>query len=110
MEVGWSARQAARQLGHSDCIVRRFWHQWIQEMSFTRRPGSECSRQTSRREYRHIVRKARVQSTASSAAIQTQVAHSLRVPLSSRIIRMRLAVGHLGLRRPLRVLPLMPTH
>ncbi|GFV87493.1 uncharacterized protein TNCV_3281311 [Trichonephila clavipes] len=28
MDAGWSARQVARQLGHSDCVVRR--DQWIQ--------------------------------------------------------------------------------
>ncbi|GFW15353.1 uncharacterized protein TNCV_3740571 [Trichonephila clavipes] len=31
-------------------------------------------------------------------------------PVSSRTIRRRLAEGHLGSRRPLRVLSLMPTH
>ncbi|GFY12287.1 transposable element Tcb2 transposase [Trichonephila clavipes] len=79
-------------------------------MSFTRRQGSERSRQTSRREDRHIVKNTRVQPTASSAAIQAQVAPSLRVPASSRTIRRRLAEGHLGSRRPLRVLPLTSIH
>ncbi|GFS98948.1 uncharacterized protein TNCV_3896381 [Trichonephila clavipes] len=46
-------------------------------MSFTRRPGSGCPRQTSRREDHHIVRNAHLQSTASSAAIQAQVAPGL---------------------------------
>ncbi|GFV45400.1 hypothetical protein TNCV_5055941 [Trichonephila clavipes] len=41
-------------------------------MSFTRRPGSGLPRQTSRREDRHIVRNARLQPTASSAAFQAQ--------------------------------------
>ncbi|GFS61089.1 transposable element Tcb2 transposase [Trichonephila clavipes] len=41
-------------------------------MSFTRRPGSGCPLQTSRREDRHIVINARVQPTASSAAIHAQ--------------------------------------
>ncbi|GFX02383.1 uncharacterized protein TNCV_2285501 [Trichonephila clavipes] len=48
MKPGWSARRVARQLGCSDCVVRRCWNQWIQKMSFTRRPGSEC--QSSRRQ------------------------------------------------------------
>ncbi|GFU73821.1 transposable element Tcb2 transposase [Trichonephila clavipes] len=75
MEAGWSARRVARQLGRSDCVVRRCWDQWIREMSFTPRPGSEYAlKQTSRREDRHIVRNPRVQPTASSAAIQAQVA------------------------------------
>ncbi|GFX48406.1 uncharacterized protein TNCV_4614021 [Trichonephila clavipes] len=69
MEAGWSARRVARQLGRSDCVVRRCWDQWIREMSFTRRPGSGRPRQTSRREDRHILRNARVQPTASPAAI-----------------------------------------
>ncbi|GFV63773.1 transposable element Tcb2 transposase [Trichonephila clavipes] len=46
-------------------------------MSFTRRPGSGRPRQTSRQEDRHIIRNARVQPSASSAAIQAQVAPSL---------------------------------
>ncbi|GFX83168.1 transposable element Tcb2 transposase [Trichonephila clavipes] len=52
----------------------------------------------------------RVQPTASSAAIQAQVAPSLRFPVPSRTIRRRLAEGHLGSQRPLRVLPLTLTH
>ncbi|GFW87545.1 uncharacterized protein TNCV_4485101 [Trichonephila clavipes] len=70
-EAGWSARRLARQLGRSDCVVRRCWDQWVQEMSFTR-PGSERLRQTSHREDSHIVRNTRLQPTASSAAIQAQ--------------------------------------
>ncbi|GFX66171.1 transposable element Tcb2 transposase [Trichonephila clavipes] len=62
----------------------------------------------SRQEDHHIVRNARVQHTASSAAIQAQVAPSLGAPVPSQDIRMRLAEGHLGLRHPLRVLT--PTH
>ncbi|GFV65650.1 transposable element Tcb2 transposase [Trichonephila clavipes] len=46
------------------------------EMSFTRRPGSRRPRQSSRRENRHIVRNARLQPTASSAAIQAQWCHA----------------------------------
>ncbi|GFV07698.1 HTH_Tnp_Tc3_2 domain-containing protein [Trichonephila clavipes] len=80
-------RRVARQLGHSDCVVRRCWDQWIREMSFTRRLGSGRPRQNSRREDRHI-----------------------GPPVSSRTIRRRLAEGHLGSRRSLRVLPLTPTH
>ncbi|GFW07033.1 transposable element Tcb2 transposase [Trichonephila clavipes] len=95
MKAGWSDRQVPFQLGHSDCIVRRYWDQWIQEMSLTRRPGSGRPRQTSRREDRRIVRHTRVQPTASSAAIQAQVAPSLGAPVSSRTIRRLLAKGHL---------------
>ncbi|GFY33943.1 transposable element Tcb2 transposase [Trichonephila clavipes] len=79
-------------------------------MSFTRRPGSGRLRQTSHREDRHIVRNARIQQTASPAAIQAQIAPSLGTPVSSRTIRRHLAEEHLGSRRPLRVLPLTPTH
>ncbi|GFX83469.1 HTH_Tnp_Tc3_2 domain-containing protein [Trichonephila clavipes] len=59
---------------------------------------------------KHIVRNACVQPTDSSAAIQGQIAPSLGVPVSSRIMRMRLAEGHLGSRCPLHALPLTPTH
>ncbi|GFU27374.1 transposable element Tcb2 transposase [Trichonephila clavipes] len=76
MEAGWSARRVARQLGRSDYVVRMSWYQRIRKMSFTRRPGSERPPQTSRKEGRHIVRNARVRPTASSAAIQAQVAPS----------------------------------
>ncbi|GFX78651.1 transposable element Tcb2 transposase [Trichonephila clavipes] len=110
MEVGWSARRVARPSGRSDCVVRRCWDHWIRETSFTRRSGSGHPRQISRQEDRHIVRKARVQPTASSATIQVQVAPSLGAPVCFRTIRRRLAKGHLGSRRPLRVLPLTPTH
>ncbi|GFW01956.1 HTH_Tnp_Tc3_2 domain-containing protein [Trichonephila clavipes] len=79
-------------------------------MSFTQRPDSGRPRQTSSRKDRPIVRNARVQPTASSATIQVQVAPSLGAPVSSRIIRRCLAEGQLGQRRPLRVLPLTPTH
>ncbi|GFU44754.1 uncharacterized protein TNCV_2220681 [Trichonephila clavipes] len=54
MEAGGSARRVARQLGRSDCAVRRCKDQWIREMSFTRRPGSGCLQQTSHRDERHI--------------------------------------------------------
>ncbi|GFX67116.1 HTH_Tnp_Tc3_2 domain-containing protein [Trichonephila clavipes] len=79
-------------------------------MYFTERPGTGRSRQTSRREDRHIVKNARVQQTTSSVAVQAQEAPSLGTTVSSRTIRRRLAEGHLGSRRPLRVLPLTPTH
>ncbi|GFW96324.1 transposable element Tcb2 transposase [Trichonephila clavipes] len=78
-------------------------------MSFTQRPDSGRPRQTSRLEDRHIVRKARVHPTASSTAIQAQVAPSL-AHVSSRTIQKHLAEGHLRSRRPLCVLPLTPTH
>ncbi|GFV31788.1 transposable element Tcb2 transposase [Trichonephila clavipes] len=58
MEAGWSARRVARQLGRSDCVVRRCWDQRFREMSFTRKQGSGRPRQTSRREGRHIGRNA----------------------------------------------------
>ncbi|GFV53549.1 transposable element Tcb2 transposase [Trichonephila clavipes] len=84
MEAGWSPRRVARQLGHSDCVVKRCWDQWIQTMSFTQRPGSGCPRQTSCR--------------------------ADRDPMSFLTKRRRLAGGHLGSRSPLRVLPLKPIH
>ncbi|GFT58501.1 uncharacterized protein TNCV_1249911 [Trichonephila clavipes] len=80
IEAGWSARQIARQLSRSDCVVRRCWDQWIREISFTRRPSSGRPRQTSRREDCHIVRNARVQPTASSVAIQAQIVPSQGAP------------------------------
>ncbi|GFX12991.1 transposable element Tcb2 transposase [Trichonephila clavipes] len=83
MEAGWSARRVAYQLGRSDCVVRRCWEQCIREISFTRRPGSGRLRQTSRRENGHIVRNARTQPTALSAAFQVQVASSLGAHVSS---------------------------
>ncbi|GFU88300.1 transposable element Tcb2 transposase [Trichonephila clavipes] len=70
MEAGWSARQVARQLGSSYCVEKKCWDQKIREMSFTRKPGSGHPRQTSHQEDHHIVRNARVQPTASFAAIQ----------------------------------------
>ncbi|GFU75023.1 uncharacterized protein TNCV_3752741 [Trichonephila clavipes] len=93
MEAGCSARRDAHPLGYVDCVVRRCWDQRIREMSFTQRPGSERPRPTSRRQDHHIVRNACVPPTASSAAIQAQVAPSLGAPASSRTIRRHLAEG-----------------
>ncbi|GFT76833.1 transposable element Tcb2 transposase [Trichonephila clavipes] len=83
MKCGWSARRVARQLGRSDCVLRKCWNQWFREISFTRRPSSGRSRQTSPREDRQIVRNAHVQPTASSVTIQAQVAPSLGATVSS---------------------------
>ncbi|GFX66977.1 HTH_Tnp_Tc3_2 domain-containing protein [Trichonephila clavipes] len=103
MEAGWSAEPVDRQLGHSDCVVKRCWDQWITEMSFTRRPVVT-------QKDRHIVRNARVQPTASSTAIQAHVAPSLGVLVSSRTIRRCLAEGRLRSWYLLRVIPLTPIH
>ncbi|GFW92601.1 hypothetical protein TNCV_519181 [Trichonephila clavipes] len=59
---------------------------------------------------RYIIRDARVEQTASLAAIQIQAAPSLRAPASSRTIARRLAEGRLVSRCPLRVLLMIPTH
>ncbi|GFW03728.1 HTH_Tnp_Tc3_2 domain-containing protein [Trichonephila clavipes] len=56
MEGGWSARRVDRQLGCSDCVVRRGWDQWIRDMSYTRTPGLERPQQTSCQDDRHIIR------------------------------------------------------
>ncbi|GFY19508.1 transposable element Tcb2 transposase [Trichonephila clavipes] len=101
MEAGWSARRVARQLDHSDCAEIRCWDQWIRETPFKRKPDSERPRQTSLRKDRHIVRNVSVQLTASSAAIQAQIAPSLEASVSSRTIRRHLAEGHLRSRCPL---------
>ncbi|GFV50183.1 transposable element Tcb2 transposase [Trichonephila clavipes] len=71
IEAGWPARQ----VGRYDLTVRRCWDQWTEETSFTRRPGSGRPRQTSSREYRHIIRHACVEPTASLAAVETQHLH-----------------------------------
>ncbi|GFX49321.1 uncharacterized protein TNCV_3334391 [Trichonephila clavipes] len=77
MEVGRPARRVARQLGHSDCVVRKCWDQWILEISFTLRPGSRSCPQTTRRGDRHIVRNSSVQPTALLTTIQAHVVPSL---------------------------------
>ncbi|GFU34299.1 transposable element Tcb2 transposase [Trichonephila clavipes] len=79
-------------------------------MSFTRRPGSGSPRQTSRQEDHHIVRNARAQPTASSTAIQSQIARSIGAPMSSRTIRSHMTAGHFRSWHQLRVLTLTPTH
>ncbi|GFW08353.1 transposable element Tcb2 transposase [Trichonephila clavipes] len=82
----------------------------VLKVDFRNHEGCKDYIKTSRREDLHIVRNARVRSTASSAAIQIQVAPSLGSLGSSRTIRRHLAEGHLESRCPLRVLPLTPTH
>ncbi|GFW43170.1 transposable element Tcb2 transposase [Trichonephila clavipes] len=74
------------------------------------RSGSGCFRLTSHREDRYMVRNARIQPNASSAAVQAQLAPSLGAPVSSRTIRRCLVEEHLGSECPLRMLPLTPTH
>ncbi|GFV64447.1 transposable element Tcb2 transposase [Trichonephila clavipes] len=64
---------------------------------------------SARREARQLGRSNCVR-TASSAAIQAQVAPSQGAYVAFRTIRRRLAAGHLGSQHPLRVLPLTPTH
>ncbi|GFW87717.1 transposable element Tcb2 transposase [Trichonephila clavipes] len=68
----------------------RCWDQWIEKVSFTRRPGSERPRQTSHREESHIVRNTRVQPTAPSAGIQAQCG----LPLKPTHRRLRLEYCH----------------
>ncbi|GFX98078.1 transposable element Tcb2 transposase [Trichonephila clavipes] len=109
MAAVWSARRVARQLSLSVWVASRCWDQWIREMLFTRRPSARHSRQTSRREDRYIVRNARVQPTASSAADQAHLALSLEAPVSSRTVRRCLVDGHFRSGLSLRVLPLTTT-
>ncbi|GFU50983.1 uncharacterized protein TNCV_4461761 [Trichonephila clavipes] len=95
MEAGWSARRVARQLGCSDCVVRRCWDQWIREMSFTRRPGSGYPRLISSR--RPPYRK-KCMRTANCFIDHHPGTGSTFTwdPCVFRTIRRRLAEGHLG--------------
>ncbi|GFU71036.1 transposable element Tcb2 transposase [Trichonephila clavipes] len=69
------------------------------------------TRQTSRREDRHIIRDARVEPTASLAAVRTQAASSLKRPLCLlETIARRMTKGHLVSRSSLRVLPMTLAH
>ncbi|GFS65673.1 transposable element Tcb2 transposase [Trichonephila clavipes] len=88
METGWSSMRVARQLGLLDCVVRRCWDQWIRETRF-RTP----SKDQSSRIPPHMARDARVQPTASSAAIQAQPRES-RFNLSSDDNRFRVWRHH----------------
>ncbi|GFX66101.1 transposable element Tcb2 transposase [Trichonephila clavipes] len=110
MEVVWSARPVARELSHSDCVVRWRSNQWIRCMSFTRKPGSGHLNATSYQEDHHIIRNALALLTASSTANQAHIAPSLGSPVAVRTIRKRLAERHLGSRCPLHALPFTPNH
>ncbi|GFV61223.1 transposable element Tcb2 transposase [Trichonephila clavipes] len=105
MEAGCSGRRVSRELGLSDCVVRRYWDQWIREMSFTRRPGSGRPRQTSRHR-----KKCTRRANCFIGRHPVTGSFSLGAPVSFRTIRRRLAEEHLGSRCPLRVLPFTPTH
>ncbi|GFX34863.1 hypothetical protein TNCV_2328031 [Trichonephila clavipes] len=78
-------------------------------MSFTRRPGSGRSRQTSHPEDRHIKKRTRTVNCFIGHHLGTSSTFT-KVHVSSRTIRRRLSQGHLCSRRPLRVLPLTSTH
>ncbi|GFV41197.1 transposable element Tcb2 transposase [Trichonephila clavipes] len=67
-------------------------------------------RHSNRRDDRHILRYARLKSTASLVAVQTQAAPSLRAHVFSRTITRHMAEGHVVSLRPLRVLPTTSTH
>ncbi|GFW26388.1 uncharacterized protein TNCV_383501 [Trichonephila clavipes] len=83
MKAGLLGRRVARQVGRSNLTVRRYWYQWTEQTSLTRRPVSGSPQKTSRREDHPIVRHARVEPIASLDAFQTQAAPSLRAPVSS---------------------------
>ncbi|GFW96898.1 hypothetical protein TNCV_2160331 [Trichonephila clavipes] len=80
-------RTKTPSLGYADALQDAANGWSSNDSASERRP-----RQTSRREDRHIVRNARAQPTASSAAIQAQVAPSLGDPVSSQTIRSRVCV------------------
>ncbi|GFW29918.1 uncharacterized protein TNCV_4999581 [Trichonephila clavipes] len=92
IEAGWSSRRVARQLGHSDCVVKRCWDQWIQEMKFTRSSDSGRPRKTSRREDLHTIEKCT--RTANCFVSRHPGTGNTFIP-SSRTIRRRLAEGYL---------------
>ncbi|GFU41887.1 transposable element Tcb2 transposase [Trichonephila clavipes] len=91
--------------------LRRFRRQYEQLSQFEREriTGMMEAGWSARRVARQLGRSDCVP-TASSAAMQAQVAPSLGALVSSRTVRRRLAEGHLGSWRPLRVLPLTPIH
>ncbi|GFS51543.1 transposable element Tcb2 transposase [Trichonephila clavipes] len=91
-----------------DCALRVADRERLTSFSVEYKTGDP--QQTSCREDCHIVRNARVQPTASSAAIQEQIEPLLGAPVSSRTIRRCLAEGHLVSWRSLRVLPLTLTN
>ncbi|GFX21820.1 transposable element Tcb2 transposase [Trichonephila clavipes] len=91
--------------------LRRFRRQYEQLSHFERERiiGMMEAGWSVRRVVRQLCRSDCVL-TASSTAIQAQVAPSLGAPMSSRTIRRYLAEGRLGSRGPLLVLPLAPTN
>ncbi|GFX87907.1 transposable element Tcb2 transposase [Trichonephila clavipes] len=107
MEDGWSARRVARQLGRSDCVVRRCWDQCIRAILFTRRLGSGRPQQTSPPHCKKVTCTANCFNACHPGTGNT---FTIEAEVSSRTIRRRLAEGHLRSRRPLRVLPLTPAH
>ncbi|GFY17085.1 transposable element Tcb2 transposase [Trichonephila clavipes] len=86
--------------------------QRTKETSFTRRSGSGRPQQTCLREDRHIIRHARVEPTASLAAVQTYAAPSLRAPVSSWNLEPPQGtwLKYLVSWGPLNVLPMTPSN
>ncbi|GFX41488.1 HTH_Tnp_Tc3_2 domain-containing protein [Trichonephila clavipes] len=71
IEARWSTwRVTTHQVGRSDLTVT---DQWTEEASFSQRAGSGCLQQTNHQEDRPIIRHARLEPTASLAAVQAQV-------------------------------------
>ncbi|GFV81905.1 probable RNA-directed DNA polymerase from transposon X-element [Trichonephila clavipes] len=63
--AGWSTHRVAGQVDRSECAVRNCWEQWAREGTHARKPGSEATRKTTRREDRRIVRQALVDPTVT---------------------------------------------
>ncbi|GFT94105.1 uncharacterized protein TNCV_603891 [Trichonephila clavipes] len=102
-----SARLVACQLGHSDCVVRRCWDQLIREMPFTRRPSSGLRWM---RRPPHRKKCTRTANCFIGRDPDTGSIFTRGLCIFSKPLRRCLAEGHLGSRRPLRVLPLTSTH
>ncbi|GFX83525.1 transposable element Tcb2 transposase [Trichonephila clavipes] len=96
----WSARRVSHQLGRCDCVERRCWDQWIREMPFTRRPGSsDLDRPPHRKKCTRTANCFIVHHPGTGSTF-------IRGPC----VFSRERDHDLRSWRPLRVLPLTPTH
>ncbi|GFV30323.1 transposable element Tc1 transposase [Trichonephila clavipes] len=103
--AGWSTHRIARQVDHSECVVRNCWEQGTREGTHARKTGSGATRKTTRND-RSIVRQALVDPTVTRSTIRADVG----VAIVPQTISRHLAEANLKSKRPFRALPLTPEH
>ncbi|MBJ5505542.1 hypothetical protein JGG47_23530 [Salmonella enterica subsp. enterica serovar Derby] len=93
-------------MSRSDTAIEQCWITWVQQASLHRREGSGRPRATTARKDRAIILAA----VTSPDTSQTTIRRLTGTPMTTQRIHRRLRERNIRSRRPLRRLPLDPTH